>query len=119
MEEKQVQLTSRHKRIRNKISGTKERPRLCIHRSLQNLQVQIIDDEKGVTLLNISTLQKELSSQIKYGGNVKAAVALGDYVAKKAKEKGINRVSFDRGGYLYHGRIKAFAEAARKGGLEF
>jgi len=110
---------NRHLRIRKKIAGTPELPRLCVYRSLQNLHVQLIDDSKGATLLYLSTLNKEFRPQVKYGGNVKAAAMLGEYFAKKAKEKGITRVCFDRGGNLYHGRIKAFAEAARKGGLEF
>jgi large subunit ribosomal protein L18 len=118
-QDKLLKRVSRHQRVREKVKGAPERPRLCIYRSLSNLYAQIIDDTKGATLLNISTLHKSLRAQVKYGGNVKAAAALGELVAKTAKEKGINKVSFDRGGYLYHGRIKAFAEAARKGGLEF
>lgn len=117
--EKVFKRIRRHQRVRQKISGTKERLRLCVYRSLQNLYAQLIDDADKKTILNLSTVSKELCGQVKYGGNVKAAAALGEFVARKAKEKGIIKVSFDRGGYLYHGRVKAFAEAARKGGLEF
>lgn len=117
--DKVLKRISRHQRVREKVKGIPDRPRLCVYRSLQNLYAQVIDDTKGRTLLNISTLHKDLRSHLKYGGNVKAAAALGELVAKVAKEKGINKVSFDRAGYLYHGRIKVFAEAARKGGLEF
>ncbi len=94
-------------------------PRLAIHRSLKNIFCSIIDDVAGKTLLTVSTLDKELRNQFKYGGNVKAASALGGLLAEKAKAKGINKVCFDRGGYIYHGRIKALAESARKEGLEF
>ena len=109
----------RHRRIRKKLSGNAERPRLCLHRSLNNLQAQIIDDLGGKIILGKSTLAKDLRSKIKSGGNVQAAAVLGESLATAAKKKGITKVSFDRGGYLYHGRIKAFAEAARKAGLEF
>ncbi|MFA5038874.1 MAG: 50S ribosomal protein L18 [Candidatus Omnitrophota bacterium] len=109
----------RHLRIRKKVSGTTERPRLSVRRSLANLFIQIVDDTKGATLLSASTVDKEFKSRVTYGGNVKAAAVLGEAVAQKAKDKNIKRVVFDRGGYDYHGRIKAFAEAARKGGLEF
>ncbi|MFZ5800144.1 MAG: 50S ribosomal protein L18 [Candidatus Omnitrophota bacterium] len=110
---------SRHARVRKKIAGTGSQPRLCVRRSLANFYCQIIDDDKAATLLSLSTLSRDFRPAIKYGGNIKAAAALGEAVAKRAKEMGISRVSFDRGGYLYHGRIKAFAEAARKAGLEF
>lgn len=101
------------------MDGTSERPRLCIHRSLKNLSVQVIDDLQGKVLFGMSTLNKTIKDKMKYGGNVKSAEALGTAFASFSKGKGITRVSFDRGGYLYHGRVKAFAEAARKGGLEF
>lgn len=117
--DKVIKRVRRHQRVRQKVNGTKELPRLCVYRSLSNLYAQLIDDNEGKILLAISTLAKELRSQVKYGGNVKAAVVLGEFLAKKAKEKGISKVCFDRGGYLYHGRVKAFADAARKGGLEF
>ena len=109
----------RHERIRKGVSGSSERPRLCLHRSINNLQAQIIDDVSGKILLGKSTLAKDLKSKIKTGGNVQAATALGESLAAEAVKKGITKVCFDRGGYLYHGRIKAFAEAARKAGLEF
>jgi len=108
----------RHKRIRKKVMGTQDRPRLSVYRSLKNISVQLIDDENNATLLTCSTQQKEIKGQTK-GANAKSAALLGELVAKKAKEKGIERVVFDRGGYLYHGRVKAVAEAARKGGLIF
>ncbi len=108
----------RHKRIRKKVFGTKERPRLSIYRSLKNIYVQFIDDDSNTTLLTCSTLDKELKLS-RTGGNVKAATLLGAVVAQKAKAKGINKVVFDRGGCLYHGRVKAIAEAARKEGLVF
>ncbi|MDP2938821.1 MAG: 50S ribosomal protein L18 [Candidatus Omnitrophota bacterium] len=109
----------RHKRIRKKVRGNKERPRLSVYRSLKNIFCSIIDDSIGKTLLSVSTLDKELRNTIKYGGNIKAANALGSFLAKQAKAKGITKVCFDRGGYIYHGRIKSLAEAARKEGLEF
>ncbi len=109
----------RHLRLRKSVAGTSERPRLSVRRSLKNLFIQIIDDSKGVTLVSGSTAEKDFKQKMAYGGNVKASVLLGEIIATRAKEKKINRVVFDRGGYDYHGRIKAFAEAARKGGLEF
>ena len=106
----------RHKRIRAKISGTTARPRLDVFRSNQNIYAQIIDDENGVTLLSASTLEKEFEG---YGGNKEAAKAVGTMIAKRALERGITEVVFDRGGYVYHGRVQALAEAAREGGLKF
>ena len=110
---------NRHARIRKVISGTTERPRLCVHRSIKNMQAQIIDDSTGKVILGKSTLVKDIRTRIKYAGNVDGAAVLGESMAAEAIKKGIKKVSFDRGGYLYHGRVKAFAEAARKGGLEF
>ena len=107
----------RHTRIRENLSGTSERPRLCVFRSNANIEAQIIDDVKGVTLVSASSLEKELN--LKNGGNVEAAKVVGAEIAKRAKKAKINTVVFDRGGYLYHGRVKALAEAARDGGLEF
>ncbi len=106
----------RHKRIRAKISGTTARPRLDVYRSNANIYAQIIDDENGVTLLSASTLDKEFEG---YGGNKDAAKAVGAMIAKRALERGITEVVFDRGGYVYHGRVQALAEAAREGGLKF
>ena len=103
-----------HFRIRQKMRGSAERPRLNIYRSLNHIYAQIIDDAKGETLLSASTL----SAKIKTGGNVAAAKEVGKLVAEQAIEKGIKRVVFDRGGYLYHGRVKALADAARAAGLE-
>jgi len=107
----------RHKRIRKEISGTADRPRLNVFRSNANITAQIIDDEKGVTLVSASTLEKEL--KIANGGNVEAAKLIGAEIAKRAKKAKIDKVVFDRGGYLYHGRVKALADAARENGLEF
>ena len=116
---KEQQRIYRHQRIRNGLSGTTQRPRLCLHRSLNNLQAQIIDDSVGKVLIGKSTLAKDVVAKSKSGGNVNAATILGEALATEAIKKGIKKVAFDRGGYLYHGRIKAFAEAARKAGLEF
>ncbi len=116
---KDVKRHFRHQRIRKTVVGTTQRPRLCLHRSLKNIQAQIVDDETGKVLLGKSTLAKDVRSKIKTGGNQKAAEVLGETFAVEAVKKGIKQVAFDRGGYLYHGRIKAFAEAARKAGLEF
>lgn len=116
---KLIKRINRHQRIRKKVKGTNERPRLSIYRSLKNIFCSIVDDSGGKTLLTVSTLDKGLRSQIKYGGNITAASALGALLAQKAKAKGITKVCFDRGGYIYHGRIKALAESARKEGLEF
>jgi large subunit ribosomal protein L18 len=104
-----------HDRIRRKLSGTGARPRLNVYRSLGHIYAQVIDDQKGQTLVSASTI----SLKLKTGGNVAAAKEIGKAVADKAVEKGINKVVFDRGGYLYHGRIKALADAARAAGLEF
>ena len=106
----------RHERVREKIVGTSEVPRLCVYRSNTNIYAQIIDDEKGITLVSASSLDKELKLK---NVNIEAASKVGASVAKKAKKAGITKVVFDRGGYLYHGRVKALAEAARENGLEF
>ena len=105
----------RHVRVRQKISGTAECPRLNVFRSNANIQAQIIDDVKGVTLVSASSMQLKLEN----GGNVEAARAVGTELAKRALEKNIKAVVFDRGGYIYHGRVKALADAAREAGLEF
>ncbi|MBQ5347601.1 MAG: 50S ribosomal protein L18 [Ruminococcus sp.] len=106
----------RHKRIRGKISGTAERPRLCVFRSQKNIYAQIIDDVKGVTLVQASSLDKTITGN---GGNKEAAKAVGKLVAERAAEKKITDVVFDRGGNIYHGRVKELAEGAREGGLNF
>ena len=108
---------TRHERIRKTIEGTSAKPRLNVFRSNANISAQIIDDEKGITLVSASSLEKEL--KIKSAGNVEAAKIVGAEIAKRAKKAKITEVVFDRGGYLYHGRVKAFAEAARENGLEF
>ncbi len=107
-----------HSRIRAKMSGTADRPRLNVYRSLNNIYTQLIDDANGVTIASASSKGKK-SEEKKSGGNVQAAAEVGKLIAERAKEKGITRIVFDRGGYLYHGRIKALADAAREGGLEF
>ena len=109
----------RHERVRKNVYGTPERPRLCVYRSNKNISVQIIDDVNGVTLASASSLDKELKSEIAYGGNKEAARKVGKLVAERAKAKGIDTVVFDRGGYIYHGRVAELAEGAREGGLEF
>ena len=106
----------RHKRVRSKISGTGNIPRLCVYRSNANIQVQVIDDVKGVTLASASTLEKDFSM---YGGNKVAAREVGKKIAERALAQGIETVVFDRGGYLYHGRVLELAEGAREGGLKF
>ncbi len=101
------------------LSGTKERPRLILRRSLKNIYAQIIDDTKNTTLFSLSTLDKEIKQKFSSAGNLKTAEFFGEVFARKAKEKGITLIVFDRAGYLYHGRVKAFADALRKGGMEF
>jgi large subunit ribosomal protein L18 len=108
-----------HNRIRQKVAGTAERPRLNVYRSLNHIYTQLIDDAQGVTIASASSKGKKSDESKKSGGNVAAAVEVGKLIAERAKEKGIASVVFDRGGYLYHGRIKALADAAREGGLEF
>jgi len=109
----------RHLRIRKTIIGSKERPRLNVFRSNKHIYAQLIDDIKGHTIVSASTLDSEIKEQISNGGNIEAAIKVGEIVAKRAIEKGIKKVVFDRGGYLYHGRIKALADSARENGLEF
>lgn len=106
-------------RVRKKVKGTPERPRLCVYRSLRHMYAQIIDDTVGHTLAAASTLDKELRGRLQGTGNIEAAKEVGRLVAKRALEKGIKKVVFDRNGFLYHGRVKAVAEAAREAGLEF
>ena len=111
-----IQRLKRHKRVRAKISGTAERPRLCVYRSLNNISVQVIDDVAGVTLASASSLEKAFGG---IGGNKEAAKKVGKLVAERATAKGITEVVFDRGGYVYHGRVLELAEGAREGGLKF
>jgi large subunit ribosomal protein L18 len=101
------------------MQGTDKAPRLVLHRSLKHLLAEVIDDAKNKTLFSLSTLDKEIRQKFPSSGNIKAAEFFGEVFSRRAKEKGINRIVFDRAGYLYHGRVKAFADALRKGGLEF
>jgi large subunit ribosomal protein L18 len=105
-----------HKRIRRRVAGTQERPRLAVFRSLNHIYAQVIDDQQGHTLAAAASTEKDLRGK---GGNVEGAKRIGQAVAQRAKDKGITRVVFDRGGYQYHGRVKALADAARQAGLEF
>jgi len=115
----QVRRARRRKRVRKKVYGTAERPRLSVSRSLQHIEAQIINDETGSTLCQAGSRGKDLRASVKYGGNVAAAQAVGKVLAERAKACGITRISFDRNGYKFHGRVKSLADAARKGGLEF
>ena len=110
---------NKHRKLRNRFSGTAERPRLAVFRSNNHMYAQIIDDTVGNTLVSASTLDKDVKAEIEKTNNVDAAAYLGKVIAKKAVEKGINTVVFDRGGFIYQGKIKALAEAAREAGLEF
>jgi large subunit ribosomal protein L18 len=105
-----------HKRIRSRVAGTPERPRLAVFRSVNHIYAQVIDDQQGHTLVSAASVEKDLGGK---GGNVEGAKTIGKAVAQRAKDKGITKVVFDRGGYLYHGRVKALADAAREAGLEF
>ena len=108
----------RHERVRKNLSGTPEKPRLCVFKSNKNISCQIIDDVNKVTLASASSLDKELKAEIGYGGNKEAAKKVGEAIAKRALAKGIEVVAFDRGGFLYHGRVKELADGAREGGLK-
>ncbi|MCG8481880.1 MAG: 50S ribosomal protein L18 [Clostridia bacterium] len=118
-ESRNVNRLARHSRVRKKVFGTPEKPRLCVYRSTTNIYAQIVDDTKGGTIVSASTLDKEIKDEVKYGGNKAAAKVVGALIAKKAIEKGVETVTFDRGGYLYHGRIKELADGAREAGLKF
>ncbi|GBD95258.1 50S ribosomal protein L18 [bacterium BMS3Abin06] len=109
----------RHFRVRKKVRGAPERPRLNVYRSLNHIYAQVIDDFAGKTIVAASSIDKELKEKISSGGNIEAAKTVGSLIARRALDKGIKQVVFDRGGYLYHGRIRALAEAVREGGLEF
>lgn len=119
MSTKELGRVRRHFRIRKGLSGTAERPRLSIHMSYKNMYAQIIDDVKSHTIFSVSTRSKEFLKSKISGGNIKAAQLLGEIVAKKAKENSVDKVVFDRGGWAYHGRVKAMAESCRKNGLIF
>ncbi len=112
-------LARRHLRVRKKIFGTAERPRLAIHRSSKHIYAQVIDDEAGKTIASASTLEKSLRESLDSGANKSAAAEVGKLVAARAKEKGVEVVVFDRGGFLYHGRVSSLADAARESGLKF
>ena len=116
---KKLRTNKRHVRIRKKLFGTQEKPRLAVYKSNKHIYVQLIDDEAQKTFCSFSTNTKPFREKAPKGGTVSAAIQLGEWVAKEAKTKGITQVVFDRAGYLYHGRIKALAEACRKGGLHF
>lgn len=109
----------RHERIRKSLEGTSQRPRLVVNRGTKNISAQIIDDSQGITLVSASSFDKNLRGKLKYGGNLEAAKLVGEQIAKLAKEKSIQNVVFDRGGFIFHGRVKAFAESARENGLKF
>ena len=119
---KEAALSRRHRRVRGKVNGTSERPRLAVHRSLMHIYVQAIDDVNGVTLVAASSNEPEFRGKATteiHGTNVAGAKMVGQMVAQRAREKGITKVVFDRGGYAYHGRVKSLADGAREGGLEF
>ena len=109
----------RHRRVRRVVRGSASRPRLVVFRSLKHIYAQVVDDDRSVTLVAAGTLSAEIRAQPGSGGNVAAAKAVGELIARRAKERGIGSVVFDRGGYQYHGRVKALADAARAGGLQF
>ena len=117
--ERKPLVQKRHRSIRLKVSGTAEFPRLAVYRSTKHIYTQLIDDENRVTLASASSNDKDLKEQIKVGGNIEAAKVVGEAIAKKAKKAGIECVVFDRGGFLYHGRVAALADAAREAGLMF
>jgi large subunit ribosomal protein L18 len=116
---KKANRVKKHYRMRKNLSGTASCPRLCVFRSNLHMYAQIIDDVQGCTLVSASTVEKEVRSQLEKTGNVEGAKAVGELVAKRAIEKGITEVVFDRGGFLYHGKIQALADAAREAGLKF
>ena len=109
----------RHRRVRVKVTGTSERPRLNVFRSLKHIYAQLIDDMSGRVLCSVSSIDKEYRKKMKNGNNIEAAKVVGNLIAEKAKASNIEQVTFDRGGYLYHGRVKALADAARENGLKF
>lgn len=119
MLKKELGRIKRHGKIRKRIFGTVERPRLTVHRSLKNIYVQVVDDMESKTLLSFSTADKDFLTQKPKQGKVSAAEKLGEFFGQRLKEKGIHKIAFDRGGYLYHGRIKALADSLRKAGIEF
>jgi large subunit ribosomal protein L18 len=119
MQRRQELRQRRHLRVRKKVAGTPDRPRLAVFRSLHHIYAQVIDDTQGRTLAAASTLDAGLKADVKYGGNIEAAKAVGKLLAERAKEAGVTQVVFDRGGFAYHGRVAGLAQAAREAGLEF
>ncbi|MCK9572408.1 MAG: 50S ribosomal protein L18 [Candidatus Omnitrophica bacterium] len=119
MKSKEESRSKRHSRLKKKMFGTTQKPRLVVHRSLKNISGQIIDDASGKVLFSLSTNDKSVKKLFASAGNVKSSVAFGELFAKAAKEKGFSKIVFDRAGYLYHGRVKSFADSLRKGGMEF
>lgn len=115
----QEQRARRKLHIRKRVKGTPERPRMTVFRSSKHIYVQIIDDDSGATLLSASSLEEQVKKDLAYGGNKKAAAVIGKVIGERAKEAGLTKVVFDRNGYLYHGRVRALADAARQAGLEF
>lgn len=118
-ESRQKVRAKKHMKIRNRFSGTAERPRLAVFRSNNHVYAQVIDDVAGKTIVSASTLEKDIKAELKNTDDIEAATKIGDVVAKRALDKGIKAVVFDRGGYIYHGKVKALADAAREAGLEF
>lgn len=118
-ENRKTKVQKRHQSIRVKLSGTTESPRLAVYRSTKHIYAQLIDDVKHVTLASASSVDKDLKEKLGHGGNIEAAKAVGEAIAKKALKAGVKDVVFDRGGFLYHGRIQALADAAREAGLNF
>jgi large subunit ribosomal protein L18 len=116
---KEIARKKRHSRVRKKVTGTGDKPRLNVFRSVKHIYAQVIDDASGATIIAASSTDKELKGKVSTGGNIDAAKTVGQLIAKRASDKGIAQVVFDRGGYLYHGRVKALADAAREGGLKF
>ena len=119
MDKREALRQKRHRRVRKKVSGTAARPRLNVFRSLCNIYAQIIDDSTAATLVSASTIDPEIRGKLKTGGNKESAKLVGEAIAKRALEKGVKQVVFDRGGYQYHGRVQSLADAAREAGLEF
>jgi large subunit ribosomal protein L18 len=120
IKDKKANRLKRKRRVRKKIEGSSERPRLTVFKTARHIYAQIIDDSKGITLLSASTISKDIKSKAKgIGGNIKGAKLIGETLGKKGKQKGVEEIVFDRNGFLYHGRIKALADAARENGLKF
>ena len=116
---KHIRMARRKRRVRKRLFGTAERPRLTVRRSLKHIYAQIVDDDRGVTICQASTVDKEMRGQVGYGGNKSAATEVGKLLAARAKAEGVERVMFDRNGRRFHGRLKSLADAAREGGLQF